>query len=445
MRWRGLRIGAAVAGCLAATAASAAYGAAPVALHAEPVELDGEPLDGSTDKSAPTSLVAGQWTDRLGPATGGEDTHYFSYDRVIKESTVHVGVVGVSAGSGDTLDVTVLGPAEASCGYASASASSYVPSRVFGASVSVPGRDPDGLPGDCSADTLLVTVERTYGGEEDDDLPIAIKVVEEAPAADAAELPEPAESPSYRPASEGGDPRALDGATTFGDAPLLDPVADGVAVTTDVPQGEERLYRVPVGWGQQLTVTATVAAASRELQESAGFDEPYVELELVDPTRATYSDEVSDAVPGDYYGAEPLELGTATPPVRYLNRYSSTPATVPGDYWVSVAVAPVGEGYDPVEVPVRLTVAVTGDGEGAPSYPPNVLSPDDDQVPDYRPETPFLIGDGEFAAVASGSPVVSDAGDDGGWLDVRRGAGLGLAALSLLLCALGAWRLRASR
>jgi hypothetical protein len=132
--------------------------------------------------------------------------------------------------------------------------------------------------------------------------------------------------------------------------------------------------------------------------------------------------------------------------VGYLNRFDGEVATVPGDYWFSVSVSSPGEGLEPVPVPVRLVVSVTGEAGEEPGYPDDVLAPGGGEGPaGYSPDEPFLIGENDFSAVASGSPVVTEGDEDAGWLDPRRGAGLGIAALSLVLCGLGAWRLTVRR
>ncbi len=92
-------------------------------------------------------------------------------------------------------------------------------------------------------------------------------------------------------------------------------------------------------------------------------------------------------------------------------------------------------------MPVELTVAVTGEPAGRPSYPGVVTSPDEGtQIEGYSPEEPFLVAEDTFSAVASGNPVSGD-----GWFSTRRWAGLGVAAVSALCLGAGVVRLRARR
>ncbi|NHA01126.1 hypothetical protein G5V59_18020 [Nocardioides sp. W3-2-3] len=108
-------------------------------------------------------------------------------------------------------------------------------------------------------------------------------------------------------------------------------------------------------------------------------------------------------------------------------------------------MAPADDGEKPLDVPFDLTVAVSDETTGAPGYPGVATSPDDgEQVASYSPQKPFLVADGTFAAVASGNPAVGDDAD-GGWLTGRRGAGLGVAAVSVACLAGGLVRLRARR
>jgi hypothetical protein len=93
---------------------------------------------------------------------------------------------------------------------------------------------------------------------------------------------------------------------------------------------------------------------------------------------------------------------------------------------------------EPVSATVDLTIAVTNVDDASPTYKDAVLSQGGGAGPDgYSAGTPYLVGDGEFSAVASGSPVADDDADDG-WWGPRRGVGLGVGVVSLACCAVGA-------
>ncbi len=417
-------------------------------------DLGGEPLPGgvgSTTPDRPTRLDPGLWADTIG-GSATRNTHHFRYDRRMRDSTVHVGVVGAPGGDQtDTLGVKVgvLGEDGAPVGCESDSdATSYsLPHAVLGTAVAVGPSSAEATDRtDClRADSLLIEVGRGASSTSTSELPIAIKVVEEAPVEDRAGLPEPEEDVSFT-VPEPGEERDLPGGTAFADAPALDPSAEGVTVRTEVREGAEQLWRVGVGWGQQLAVRAS-APARPEVEGRYG--DPSVRLRLVDPRRAVFAetnegaeDEDSD---GPWDDAEELDLVAGTRPLRYRDRFADDLPVVPGDYWVALSVSPAPEDAEPLDVPVELTVAVTGEAQGAPGYPGVALSPDgEEQVASYSAAKPFLVAEGTFAEVASGNPVVGS-DEDGGWLTGRRGAGLGVAAVSLACLAGGLVRLRARR
>lgn len=413
------------------------YGAAAAAA---PVDLGGEPVSGSTDRAQPTALEAGLWADTLGDAEGGSNVHYFSYERQMRFSTVHVGFIGASADpDGDSVELDVLAPGKVECGTASGSA--YVVDRTFGGRARAGPAEPGVLADDpcvTQAD-LEIVVEHTSGAE---DLPIAIKIVEEAPVAGVDSLPEPDESPSFVPGDrpEGGD--NLAGATSFDDATAV-PLSGGTAAfSTEVTEGEEVLYRIPLTWGQGLTVEARAPKIDQEAYDESGGRSPTVELNLVDPLRATSSNAVEGLTPAGYPTPdEAAAMSVGMPRVEYLNRYAHQAAIVPGDYWLSIGVPAAPEGEESLSVPLDVTVTVDGGPSGAPSYERTVQSPDTDPGPaSYDPDEPFLIGPDEFSAVASGNPVLPDGASDG-WWGPRRFAGIALAVVSLLVCGLGARRL----
>ncbi|MEV5000265.1 hypothetical protein [Nocardioides sp. LML1-1-1.1] len=418
------------------------------------IDLGGEPVPGgvgSTTPDRPTALDPGLWADTIG-GSAARNTHHFTYDRRMRDSTVHVGVI--AAPGADTTDsiavkVGVLDDDGVlkSCESDSDTTGFSTPQAVIGAAVAVGPSSAEATdrPDCLRAATLQVEVGRSSGSSSTSELPVAIKIVEEAPVEDRASLPEPDEDVSF-PVPEPGGAREVAGGTSFADAPALDPSADGVTVSSTVRQGTEQLWRVGVGWGQQLAVRAT---APKRPSEDGRYSDPNVRLRLVDPRRAVFADtndtnddESSD---GTYDDGKTLDLVAGTRPLRYLDRFADDLPVVPGDYWVALSVAPADEDEKPLDVPFEVTVAVTGETDGAPGYPGVATSPDDgDQVASYSPGKPFLVADGTFAAVASGNPVVGD--DEGdGWLTGRRGAGLGVAAVSVACLAGGLVRLRARR
>ncbi len=427
------------------------YGAAATLAEEPAVDLGGQPLPGgtgSTNTADPTELTAGLWSDTLGPPQSGTGVHNFVYDRTMADSTVHVGVIGASlAESSDGVDIAVTDPAGEDCGTDGATPTYPVVHGTFGAAVAV-GPDEPGETGSvcANASTLRITVTRGLAAE-DTDLPIAIKVVEEGPATGVGDLPPAEEEPTYERVGSDAEPEQVDSATSFDDAPVLEASPDGVVVSTEVNEGEERLFRVPVTWGQRVSVDAVVPVQDAEDAAVLQFVEPTVDLSIVDPARNSFQDVVDETEPSGYYDTDEVtRLSVGTPPVRYLNRFEDQVAALPGDYWLAIAVPAAPADRDAVSVPVELTLAVTGTAEGAPTYQKAVLAPDGNAGPDgYSPEKPFLVGDGKFSAVASGNPAPAPAATEEGWFGPRRLAGIGLAAVSAACIAAGLWQIARRR
>lgn len=415
---------------------------------AAPVDLGGEPVAsgaGSTSPAEPTALPPGLWTSTLAP----NFPQYFSYERRIKDSRVHVGVVGspqTDASDGLRVIAGVVpdgGTDLTGCGDENDSSESSVPHAVLGTSVVV--GDEDGTTGDTcrAADTVQIQVNRGYASNPEE-MPIAIKVVEEAPAAAEPADAEPDDDPAYR-VPEPGSATEVPGAASFADAPLLDVGSGTTTISATVREGTELLWRVPLEWGDLPVVRVDVPVADSDV---ASYGGPDLSLHLVDPLRSRLRYTASggeDSPTGEYAVApadeagEPDVLVASGFPVRRIN------GLLPGDHWISLAAEPAPEDRDPVDIPVEITVAVDGTGADAPSYNNAVLAQDDTAGPaGYSPEQPFLVAEDTFSAVASGNPVVGEDADDA-WLTTRRWAGLGVAAASVACLAGGVVRLRSRR
>ncbi|MET1061203.1 MAG: hypothetical protein ABWX84_16495 [Nocardioides sp.] len=400
--------------------APAATGA-PAVAPADPVDLGGTPVeDVSTDPQHPAPLTAGLWSDVVGP----RQQHEFSYERTdgMPFSTVHIGVVGTSQNDGsDQLEITAETPDGTSCGSDSSSPSYLFPDAPFGAEITLQGTEQGDLNGPClRAKVINFSVGRGLS-DVDTDLPVAIKIVEEAALEDPSEqLPAaPEEEPPYdvpRP----GTPDDTTGADSFEDAPLLD--SGTYADTGD--EGEVKLYRVSLDWGQTLAVRMDVPTMEPALAEQTSGFGPDFELTLFNPMRNTLDTHPEADASAALDGDEAQRVGDAAGPVRYLSRYGGSATYLPGDYWIAVAVEPSSGEEEPISFPYELTVEVQGEAEGAPAYDRN---------------EPFLVGEDSFSTVASGNPAPQD---DEAASDTRRLAALGLGLFGLACCGLGTLRLR---
>lgn len=437
-------VGVACLAWLTVTTGYAAVAAAP----SDPVDLGGAALTGevSTSPASPTPLAPGLWQATLAPSF----PQYFSYQRRINDSTVHVGVLGAPQGAdgdgiqvaagvqvGDSTDLT-------SCGEARDTSEYTVAHAVLGARVIV--GDEDGTTRDACrrADTIQIAVTRTSSATLD--LPYVIKVVEEAPYSGTGDAPdaEPDADPSYdlpEPAAATDE----QGAASFDDAPELDARSGPVTISSTITEGTELLWRVPLTWGDLPVVRVDVPAATGVDAETFNYGGPDLTLHLVDPLRARLryvNTERQESPTGEYRASEtdePDQLVAAGYPVRTVN------GQLPGDHWISLAAEPPSEDRAPVDIPVEITVQVDSGAADGPAYDAAVLSQDKKAGPDgYTPATPFLIAEDTFAAVASGNPV-TDQDESDGWLSGRRLAGLGLGVASLACLGGGLLRLRSRR
>jgi hypothetical protein len=440
---RTVRAATALAALALGTIAWTPYDANALAADGQ-VDLGGQPITGSTDSRDATPISAGLWSATLGP-----DAQHFTYERQIEGSTVHVGVIGAGTPTdtaGVQVDATVRAPEGADaldCGSDYDSPSSSVPQGVLGAHVIV-GNEDDG--GTCrDADSVDIAVSQ-YSPSGIVELPIAIKIVEEAPAAQAEGPPEESPELSYDPPERAEPTTEPAGASSFDDAPVVDARDQAVTIATEVGEGTQLMWRVPLDWGDQLVVGGELAAVSGADAERLGYPSVAVRLQIVEPDRDTFAlTESADYSESTYGGEEATPLFAATFPLRYANRFGDQVPTLPGDHWVSVAVSPPPEEREALDVPVELTFEVTSTDVPRPTYKAAVLAQSGDSGPDgYSPDTPYLVGDGEFSAVASGNPFTPEDTDEG-WWGGRHLAGLGLGVMSLACCAAGAvWLSRRS-
>ena len=298
---------AALLAALSLGVAPAALGA-PASAPADPVDLGGTPVgDASTDPANPTRLEAGLWSDTLGPGESAGAPHQFSYERTGPDTTVHVGVVATTTETSDQVEIeSEIG--DTTCDSDSRSSAYNFPGAPFGAAISVQGSEQGDRNSVClTSDVVTFTVGRGTSTAEGD-LPVAIKIVEEAPLEDLAEDLPP--DPETEPALELPDPGTADSVTgdpSFDAAPLLE---DGTHRATGT-EGETVLYRVSLDWGETLAVRLDAPAMDAALQEkTGGIFGPGGAADAVRPTAAT-----ARHPPRGGRVGEPGRRGTA-PPLR---------------------------------------------------------------------------------------------------------------------------------
>lgn len=414
----------------AALCAALSLGVAPAALGAsagapaDPVDLGGTPVeDASTDPANPTRLEAGLWSDTLGGSGGADSVHQFEYERTGQDSTVHIGVVATTTEASDQVEVeSEIG--DTTCGTDSNSSAYNFPGAPFGAAISVQGSEQGDRNSEClTADLVTFTVSRGTSSAEGD-LPVAIKIVEEAPLQDLSEdLPPIPETEPALKLPDTGTADTVTGDPSFDEAPLLE---DGTHRATGT-EGETLLYRVSLDWGETLAVRLDAPAMDAELEEATGgIFGPEVQLTLYDPLRRLLDTHPEGDASASLDSEEPLRLSDAAGPLRFLSRFGGPATYLPGDYWVAVAVQ-AGDGEQPLSFDYELTTETQGQPEGAPTYSSDDFS------------EPFVVGQDSFSTVASGNPAPQD---DESTSNGRRLAALGLGLFGLACCGLGALQLR---
>lgn len=232
-------------------------------------------------------------------------------------------------------------------------------------------------PGCGVAGSYDVTVTRQMSGTDVARVPLELAVLLEPPVLDLAGLPDPAVPPPADPpvAVVTGPGAPVVGGGSADMAPALTP---GTYVDALRP-GETSWYRVPVGWGQRLAVTAVVAPVVRGETRSSTF--VAARLGLANPARqpmaAQGSSDTGDVRETLYAeGEDDAELRGFTAPVTYRNRDATgTPevetTSLAGDQLVSLAIEDYGNGADETPtglLPVTLVVEVLGPEQGAPTY-----------------------------------------------------------------------------
>ncbi|HEY9565649.1 MAG TPA: hypothetical protein VIR30_17930, partial [Nocardioides sp.] len=352
---------------------------------------------------------------------------WFVYERDPKhpDSTVHIGVSARSTGeSAGTVSLEAAADNEdrTSCGSDSATGDFSQPQLPFGVELAVGTKDYGSRDSAClTSDRIKFSVGPGYS-TLDDDLELAIKVVEESSLRDADDpaLPAPPEEDAAFVAPKASSPEAVTPGTTFSDAPVLD---DGT-VSGSVKEGEQVFYRVPLNWGQTLAAQLDAKALPQAVLDQGG--PASLSVDIYTPMRRNVDSGFDDTTERGQVGDEALELTTGRGPLLYRNRFENGVTYLPGDYYVAVSAKPNTSREEAAEIPFELTVQAQGEVAG---------------VPEFTEDKGYLIGADQRSSVASGTPRAT-ASEESGWLNGHRVGGLGLGLVGLVLLALGALRLR---
>ncbi|MFE0177653.1 hypothetical protein ACFWZ2_35615 [Streptomyces sp. NPDC059002] len=282
------------------------------------------------------------------------------------------------------------------------------------------------------AGTYYVLVERTSdpaSGQEDWDLELRITSEPALRKRSATVPPESWDSASPEPPR--GERRLREGGTSFNKARGL-----GTGVWGDrIEPGETRFYRVPVDWGQRLSIGAELGSSTGgRLERDRGFVSTALVLSLTNPVRA----QVDDADTA-YDGTQSSTALGPLPPVAYENRFAPADRVAAtrfaGWYYLSVHLNPdVAGKFGRAPLDVTLRVTVDGAARPGPEYAGSAKPADEFSVTERDTEA---AQQGETAAGSR-----ADGGDDRVMAVVAAGGiGTGVGLLAIL----GVWTLIARR
>ncbi|GAA2156673.1 hypothetical protein GCM10009844_45140 [Nocardioides koreensis] len=330
-----------------------------------PFSLTGTPVQGArTAQDAPT-ITAGQWTDVVGGKGSPDAVRHYRVQRTLPGSTIHVtATTRGTVGKWDEIGVTLTGPDGSECDaeddYRDVDQYSVLSAEVLS------GRDVASGEDDCwKGDALDIAVQR--GNWEDTrSAPFSLTVFEEPPATGVDRLPQWQEGGEYVAPSVSGKARKLVAGTGFADAPRI-----GTGrYALDIVPGESQIVRVPLDWGQQLTVRARFPAGTPGVEDLTGVQGPFGDVQLYSSmlgAMSGYADgtDSTSIMPGQDAG----ELTAMSPVVRYRNReaYGDGHPVLPGDHYVVISMN-ADSGGDTWVQPYTLEVEVLGEPGGAPAY-----------------------------------------------------------------------------
>ncbi|MFE9604214.1 hypothetical protein [Streptomyces hokutonensis] len=265
-----------------------------------------------------------------------------------------------------------------------------------------------------------VLVERVDAtGSSSDTWGLELTVVSEPPLAQAGTSDAPQGWNSASPEPVTGEARSRAGGSGFAGA-----VAVGQGVWRgDIAPGGTLFYKVPVDWGQQLSVSADLDASDA----GSGYVSRALDLALYNPVRAS----VDEAGVG-YQGSPRSAALEALPPVEYRNRYfvvdHESGMRFAGSYYLVVHLAAqVADDFGQGPFPVTLRVRLAGTAHGGPGYEGQ-----------SEPRNVFDVTSQDRAAAVTGS-------GGGGDTAMKLLAVAGIGAGSVLLATLGAWTVAARR
>ena len=375
-------------------------------------QAEGEPVDGSDQPGSAPEIGEGTYTDDINGDT------YYRVKRAVPGSTIWVGALSQGEDFTNRTYLKLFNEAEDQCAFNHNNGINYRNAASLHGVVTHSGQDPDVA---CDTGDVLVEISGT-----EEDRTMRLQVVEEPPATNVDEMPEPtgddAAPLSARPGSPSGDP--VRGGTSLESAPTLTP---GTTTPVTLVRGEVQIFAVDLDWGQRLEARLTG-------QRTDGGPSEITRITTISPLGGDIH--IIPEGASEFTTTSDVDIATTHPEVRYRNRESDDGtvqgAALPGRYYVVASQGVRSEaGSEGEERSLNLTVDVI---DGDPHPEPAHATPE--------PSGPAPDPESDASDPAGSDSGSGDSGNDNGtnWGLI---AGLGGGAVLLAGLGVGAlWFLR---
>lgn len=362
---------------------------------ARPFTIEGTPVEGSPTPEGAPLLDVGQYVDSAASSSQGMTTKYYRVPRTQPGSTIRVSMVGRMPAATDGMnrgrwDWRLSTPDGLECSSRWALADDTQRQGVIAAGTVIAvqldprAQQPDARAKACAeADELVYELKRG-NAKTAVTTDVEIRVMEEAPAADADSLPDgvasvPQDNSDQLTSPASGTPVSVVGGASFNDALTIEP---GTYVTEVVP-GEMVLFKARIDWGQEAIFA--IDGPDPAFPPLQGLQT----LDWLNVPGNVYAPDFSQMDSQEFLRAGmyrtvsgELKLESApdinqVPQVNFRNRWdsprmyfrNSNGFSMAGDYYFAVGLGELRDGtLRGVPVPIRFSIAVTGEVQGAPEY-----------------------------------------------------------------------------
>lgn len=398
-----------------------------------PFQIEGQPIEGSTQPIEPTPIESGLWSDRLGPNGGERGELFYEFTRTMADSSVHVTANAFGTDLVDYLRLKVATPEGRPCDVANDSRG-INRTAVLAPSVVVPQR-PDAEDPCQTAERLIISLSRSDRDAKPNQ-PVSLKVAEEPPVTNYADLPEGQaynDTMPYQVPRTDGEITQVRGGSSFGAATEV----EAGRYRGEIVPGETQVFKVSLGWGQRLNTRIIYPQSTQAVRELTGIAGPFSTVRFYNPNRASVTTSQATGLSSTTQagGAHASHIEGMSPEVRYRNREEvAAGAYLTGDYYIVVSVNQDAQG-DTYLLPFTMELEVSGVEGGAPEYVDGAGYDAGADVGEDATQAPEEDADSGADEAAGERDEQAGASDEDGVSDGTKlavGAGLGALALGAL-------------